>query len=64
MALAWLNVIIREGLYDSEFVNKWTFGFDELAEHGKDYTSEWAETLTWIPAGKIANCLESGGVKG
>ncbi len=36
-ALSLLNVIIAEDLYDHEFVEAWTHGFDELAEHVKAY---------------------------
>ena len=32
--LAWINVIIEEGLYDKEFVDQWTFGFEALKEKG------------------------------
>ncbi len=53
IALAWTNVIIKEGLYDKEFVQKWIYGFDKLAEHVKDFTPEWAEKITWVPAEKI-----------
>jgi len=31
LALGFLHVIIKEALYDKEFVEKWTYGFDELA---------------------------------
>jgi len=27
LALAWINVIINEGLYDKEFVEKYCYGF-------------------------------------
>ncbi|MBW2029197.1 MAG: molybdopterin-dependent oxidoreductase [Deltaproteobacteria bacterium] len=50
LALAWLNVIITEKLYDGAFVEKWTTGFDLLKEHVKPYTPEWAEGITWVPA--------------
>ncbi|MFC1906185.1 molybdopterin-dependent oxidoreductase, partial [Chloroflexota bacterium] len=53
MALAWINVIIAEDLYDKEFVEKWTYGFDRLAKHVKPFTPEWAEKVTWVPADKI-----------
>jgi len=53
MVMAWINVIIEEGLYDKEFVGKWTTGFDELTEHIKQFTPEWAEPITWVPADKI-----------
>ena len=29
-----MHVIIKEGLYDKEFVEKWTHGFDKLARSG------------------------------
>ncbi len=35
-----LNVIISDNLYDTQFVEKWTTGFDELAEHIKAYPPE------------------------
>ncbi len=53
LALAMLNVIIAEKLYDDNFVTKWTFGFDKLAERVKDMTQEWAAEITWVPADKI-----------
>lgn len=53
VALAMLNVIIGEDLYDHDFVEKWVFGFDELAEHVKETTPEWAEPITWVPAETI-----------
>jgi anaerobic selenocysteine-containing dehydrogenase len=53
IALAWMNVIIAEKLYDKEFVEKWTHGFDQLAQHVKEFTPEWAEPIAWVPADKI-----------
>jgi anaerobic selenocysteine-containing dehydrogenase len=53
LGLAMLNVIIGEGLYDADFVGKWTYGFDQLAAHVVRYTPEWAEPITWVPADKI-----------
>lgn len=49
-ALALAHVIIREGLYDRDFVQKWTVGFDRFADYVKDKTPEWAEAITSIPA--------------
>jgi anaerobic selenocysteine-containing dehydrogenase len=48
LALAMLNVIISEGLYDRDFVGKWTSGFEELSEHVLQYTPEWAGKITGI----------------
>lgn len=53
LALSMLNVIITEGLYDREFVEEWTSGFDQLSERVYRYTPEWAEEITWVPADKI-----------
>lgn len=53
LALAMINVIINEELYDKEFVEKWTFGFDQLKERVKEYTPERVSTITWIPADLI-----------
>ena len=53
LAMAWLNVIISEGLYDKEFVDKWAYGFDKLVGYIKQFTPEWAEKITWVPADQI-----------
>lgn len=55
--LIWLNglahVIIAEGLYNREFVASRTEGFAELKEAVKDYTPEYVEKMTGIPAGEL-----------
>ncbi len=48
LALAWINVIIEDRLYDEEFVTRWCYGFDKLQKHVKKYTPSWASKLTWI----------------
>lgn len=53
LALSFLNVIIGEGLYDAPFVDRWTNGFDELRQHVRRFTPEWAEQITWVAADKI-----------
>lgn len=53
LALALMNVIIEEDLYDRDFVKRHTTGFDKLVPHVKPYTPEWAEALTWIAADDI-----------
>ena len=52
--LALLNVIIGEKLYNQDFVEKSTVGFDELAKEVSQYTPAWAATLTGIPAETIS----------
>ncbi|WP_172623331.1 molybdopterin-containing oxidoreductase family protein [Arabiibacter massiliensis] len=53
LAMAFLNVIIGEDLYDHDFVENWTNGFDELAEHIKQYTPAWAAEITGLPEAQI-----------
>jgi anaerobic selenocysteine-containing dehydrogenase len=53
LALAMLNVIIHEELYDKAFVGDWTIGFDELAAHVKPFTPAWAEGVTRAKASDI-----------
>lgn len=53
LLLAWINVIIYGDIYDKEYVAKYTTGFDKLKTHVKDFTPEWAEKITEIPAKDI-----------
>ena len=53
LAMAMMNVIIGEGLADMDYVQKYTVGFEQLAERAKTRTPEWAEAITGIPAEDI-----------
>ena len=53
LALAMIRVITREGLVDREFIDSYTSGYAELVEHVRNYTPEWASTITGIPAESI-----------
>lgn len=53
LALGFLNVIIEESLYDKDFVEKWTHGFEDLADQVRQYTPEKVAEITWIPADLI-----------
>ena len=53
LALAMLHVVVGEKLYDSAFVEKWTYGFERLEKHVKKYTPEWAEPITGVKAEQI-----------
>lgn len=53
LALAMLNVVINEHLYDAAFVSRWCYGFDKLVPHIQKYTPEWAEPITGLPASQI-----------
>ncbi|OGR14205.1 MAG: molybdopterin oxidoreductase [Desulfobacterales bacterium RIFOXYA12_FULL_46_15] len=52
LALAMIHVIIDEKLFDKDFIESHTLGFDKLISHIKPYTPEWAEDITWVPAGQ------------
>ncbi|MFH0960198.1 MAG: molybdopterin-dependent oxidoreductase, partial [Pseudomonadota bacterium] len=53
LMLALANVIITENLYQKDFVEKYTEGFDEWSEKVKEYTPEWAELKTDVPKSVI-----------
>jgi len=50
LALGMSHVIVKENLYDKEFVEKWTKGFDRFSQMVKDYPPEKVEEITWVPA--------------
>jgi len=53
IALAMMNTIIEEDLWDKEFVEGYTTGFDKLVEHVKEYTPEMAESISGVAASEI-----------
>jgi thiosulfate reductase/polysulfide reductase chain A len=53
LLLAWMNVLITENLYDKDYIEKYAKGFPELQSHVREFTPEWAELITEIPASDI-----------
>jgi anaerobic selenocysteine-containing dehydrogenase len=53
LALAMAHVIIDEGLVDRDYVDRYTVGYPEFAEHVRQYTPEWAAGETGVDAGVI-----------
>ncbi|MCL5264058.1 MAG: molybdopterin-dependent oxidoreductase [Chloroflexi bacterium] len=53
LALGMMHVLIGQGLYDREFVGKWTVGFEDLRKLVAEYTPEKVEQITWVPADKV-----------
>ncbi len=49
LALGMMNVIINEGLYDEDFVEKWTYGFEKLRERVQEYPVGKVAEITWVP---------------
>lgn len=54
LALAMLNIIIQEDLYDHQFVEYWCYGFDQLAERVATMSVEKAAEITGLDADYIA----------
>lgn len=50
LALAFLNVIIKESLYDADFVQHWVTDFDEFSQGIEPFTPEWAAPITGLDA--------------
>ncbi len=57
LMLALLNVAIEDDLYDHEFVDAWTYGFDALAQRVKPYTPQWASEITGVDAQDIIRAV-------
>lgn len=51
--LALIHVILRENLFDREFVERFITGLPELENFIKPYTPDWAEKETGIPSYEI-----------
>ncbi|OQA46077.1 MAG: Formate dehydrogenase H [Chloroflexi bacterium ADurb.Bin325] len=48
-----MNVLVTEDLYDKEFVAARTEGFEELRDRLAEYTPEYVQEITGVPAEKI-----------
>lgn len=59
LLLGMIKVIIDEGLWDKEFVEKWCHGFDKLVERVKDYPIEKVASITGVPAEKIQDAART-----
>ncbi len=53
LALAMINTIIEEDLVDREFVDNYTVGYEKLVEHVREFTPEWAASITRLDARDI-----------
>ena len=61
LLLAWIHVLIYDNLYDKEYIRKNAVGFDELKQHVKDFTPEWASKITELPAELITRTAKEMG---
>jgi anaerobic selenocysteine-containing dehydrogenase len=53
LALGMMHVIIGDGLHDRDYVQKYTLGFEQLAERVKEYPPQKVAAITGLPAEKI-----------
>ncbi len=54
LALGMLNVIVREELYDRDFVENHVYGWEPFVERVNEYPPDKVEQITWVPREKIA----------
>ena len=54
LALGMINVIVSEGLFNQEFVEKHTVGFDSLVEHVKAYPAERVAGICGVSGEQVA----------
>jgi thiosulfate reductase / polysulfide reductase chain A len=48
LLLAWKHVLIHEGGYDRDYIEKYAYGFDQLKSHVSQFSPEWAYPRTGI----------------
>ncbi|NTV59440.1 MAG: molybdopterin-dependent oxidoreductase, partial [Deltaproteobacteria bacterium] len=53
LALSMMNVIVNEGLYDKDFVQQWTKGFEDLRQYVQQFPPEKVEAITRVPKERI-----------
>lgn len=53
LAMGMIHVVTTEGLVDRDYVDRYTVGYEELAERARAYTPEHVSSITGIPADDI-----------
>lgn len=53
LGLSMIHVMIEEGLYDRDFVERWCHGFEALRERAAEFAPAIAERHTGVPAADI-----------
>ncbi len=49
LLLTWIHEIIYNEYFDKEYINRYCTGFDQLKQHVREFTPEWAYGITTIP---------------
>ena len=50
LAMGFINAIIQQGLVDTDYVEKHTHGYEELAARAAEFTPEYVEKITGVKA--------------
>ena len=58
LALGLAHILIRDNLYDKEFVDNWTLGFNEFGEYVRVFTPEYVAKVTGISQETIEDLAE------
>lgn len=58
LALGMIHVLIEGDLYDKDFVEKWTIGFDRLKAHVREYAPQKVAEITWIRSDQIVEATK------
>ena len=58
LALGMIHGIIKDCIYDKDFIERYTTGFDELAAFIEPYTMEWAAKECGIKLNKLKQFIE------
>ncbi len=69
LALGMIKVIIEEELYDKNYLDRFSSGFEKLKEHVSTFSLEDVERKTWVPRAQIVEAarlfgLNSPGILG
>ncbi len=65
LALGIIHVMIRDNLYDHDFVEKWTHGFAGLSRYVESFTPARVAAITGVPAESVSDLAQAiGAAKG
>jgi anaerobic selenocysteine-containing dehydrogenase len=53
LALGMMHVLIKEGLIDEDYVQRYVLGFDALKEKINSYSPEWAAKICGLPVDEV-----------
>lgn len=57
LALGMIRLMVKEGLFDSDFAARWTSGLPELIEYAEAFSPEEVERITGVPPERVAEAV-------